>query len=78
MFLAIINDTYSEVQAEEFQRNTVHLGFYIKQLLLKLLQFCPVKLRKWSRQEVVTHANAEEEDTIHEERMDYERYISII
>lgn len=73
MFLAIINDTYSEVKAEELQRNKVHLGFYIKQLLLKLLQFCPVKLMKWSRREVVSHGNAEEEDKIHEERQECER-----
>lgn len=78
MFLAIINDTYSEVKAEELQRNKVHLGFYIKQLLLKLLQFCPAKLMKWSRKEVVTHANAKEEDKIHEQSKDYERYTAII
>lgn len=72
MFLAIINDTYSEVKAEELQRNKVHLGFYMKQLFLKLLQFCPVKLKKWSHKEVVNHAV--EEDKIHEERKDHERY----
>lgn len=75
MFLAIINDTYSEVKAEEFQRNKVHLGFYIKQLLLKILQFCPVKLPNWSHKEDIKHDNAEEEDKIHEEGKDYERYI---
>lgn len=74
MFLAIINDTYSEVKAEEFERNKVHLGFYIKYLLLKLWQFCPDRLRKRVRK-VVPRANADEEDTKHEEKKDTERYI---